>query len=311
MGRTEQQLSKEGDDESGSEPDSDQGIESSCSSPFGNLPMELIIVIVEFASRDFWTACSLSAVSKAIRGCIPAIFFRTTIICPPYPLANRAPRPLIKYGGDCSDTKNIFIVMGTDNDNLILSQTKPKHLCIQRLAMGDFISGSSNPLPSSLTHLIVGVDHYDISLFFYYLRPETITHMFVKVIQNSGPKLSSHTAVFPSRRLEALVYPAESCHVLERDFEKFLDGLDGLPQLQVIGLCPHHFIRDRDPSVSYTEMKRSLAGLTHRNASRVVAMPLEAVTLSQWYDWLQPDEERVWDKASRLLKEKQESVVKD
>ncbi|KAF8523480.1 hypothetical protein BU17DRAFT_63771 [Hysterangium stoloniferum] len=299
MGRVEQERLKQGHNGSGSQPNSHQGIESSCSSPFAKLPMELILVIVEFASRDYWTACSLSVLSKAIRGCIPAIFFRTIALCPPYPSANRTLGSMIKY----SDMENIFITMATDNDQLVLYHMKPKHLCIQLLGM------CSAPLPSSLTHFIIQVYHYDMSWFFHYFRPQAITHLFIRAIDSSECQRFRNFPFFYCRRLEALILSANSCDVLEQGFERFLDRLDGAPQLQVVGLCPYHFNLDRTPSVSYTEMKRSLAGLTHRNASRVVAMPPEDITVSQWYDWLQPDEESVWDKARRLLKEKQESIV--
>ncbi|KAF8523768.1 hypothetical protein BU17DRAFT_63698 [Hysterangium stoloniferum] len=116
---------------------------------------------------------------------------------------------------------------------------------------------------------------------------------------------------YNGRRLEAMVYPAESRDVLDQDFEIFLDSLDKLPQLQVVGLCPYHFTLDRNPSFSYTETKYSLVGLTHRNGSLVVAVPPEDITASKWYDSLQPGGESVWDKARRLLKDKQESIVKD
>ncbi|KAF8523509.1 hypothetical protein BU17DRAFT_85826 [Hysterangium stoloniferum] len=272
--------------------------------------MELIIMIVRFALRDYWTACSLSAVSKAIRGCIPAIFFRTTVLSAPYSSANRGPRSMIKYD-DYSDMENLFITMGVD-DKLTWYRKKPKHLCIQLLGISeDIIYRKFAPLPFSLTHLILQVHNYKMSWLLYLLNPKTITHMFVMVIYSPEFHVSLDITLFHSLRLEALVFPAESWDVLEPGFERFLNLLDELPQLQVVGLCPYLLTLDRNPSISYTEMKRSLAGLTHRNASRVVAMPLEDITVSQWYDWLQPDEESVWDKARRLLKEKQESVVKD
>ncbi|KAF8523479.1 hypothetical protein BU17DRAFT_85788 [Hysterangium stoloniferum] len=201
MGRTEQQLLKEGHDGSGSEADSHQGIESSCSSPFAKLPMELIIVIVGVALRDFWTACSLS---KAIRGCIPAIFFHTIVLCPPYRSANQTPKVVLDY----SDMENIFITIGTDDDKLILYDTQPKHLCIQLLGMSDdLLYRSLRPLQSSLTHLIIQVHLYNIWLFFYYLNP-----------------LSPDFPLFHCRELETLVFPAESSDVLEEDFEEFLES---------------------------------------------------------------------------------------
>ncbi|KAF8523473.1 hypothetical protein BU17DRAFT_63765 [Hysterangium stoloniferum] len=287
MGRVEQQELKQGHNGSGSEPNSPQGIESLCSSPFAKLPMEVIIMIVGFALRDFWTAYSLSLVSKAIRGCIPAIFFRTIVVS-----------EYIHYDGI--------------DDEVTWYRKKPKHLCIQLLGIPEDINyGNFGTLPFSLTHFILQVHHYDISLVFYSRRRRTITHLFIRAIDSSECQLFRNFPFFYCRRLEALILSANSCDVLEQGFERFLDRLDGVPQLQVVGLCPYHFNLDRTPSVSYTEMKRSLAGLTHRNASRVVAMPPEDITVSQWYDWLQPDEECVWDKARRLLKEKPESVVKD
>ncbi|KAF8523469.1 hypothetical protein BU17DRAFT_85773 [Hysterangium stoloniferum] len=271
--------------------------------------MELIIMIVGFALRDFWTAYSLSLVSKAIRGCIPAIFFRTVVVSGPYPSANRAPRSMIKY----DNMENIFITMCID-DKVTWYRNKPKHLCIQLLGMPEDIfygnHGNFGTLPYGLTHFMLQVHHYNISLVFYSLKCRTITHLFIRAIDSSECQLFRYFSFSDCRRLEALILSANSCDVLERDFKTFLDKLDGLPQLQVVGLCPYHFNLDHNPSVSYTEMKRFLAGLTHRNASRVVAMPPEDITASQWYDWLQPDEESVWDKARRLLKEKQESVVK-
>ncbi|KAF8523508.1 hypothetical protein BU17DRAFT_63795 [Hysterangium stoloniferum] len=312
MGGVEEQQLKQGHIGSDSQPNSHQGIESLCSSPLAKLSMELIIMIVGFASRDYWTAYSLSTVSKTIRGCIPAIFFRTIVVSAPCPSANPAPRSIIKYE-DYSDRENMFITMGID-DKVTWYRKKPKHLCIQLLQVGipgDINYRNFSPFPSSLTHLILLVHHYDISLLFYYLRRRTITHLCIGAIDSSECQLFRDIPLLYCRRLEALVLPAESWDVLEPGFERFLNLLDELPQLQVVGLCPYHVNLDHNPSVSYTEMKRTLAGLTHPNASRVVAMPLEDITVSQWYHWLQPDEESVWDKARRLLKEKQESVVKD
>ncbi|KAF8523481.1 hypothetical protein BU17DRAFT_63772 [Hysterangium stoloniferum] len=271
--------------------------------------MELIMMIVGFALRDFWTAYSLSTVSKAIRGCIPAIFFRTIVLCLPYRLANQTPKVMLDY----PDKENIFITMGID-DKVTWYRKKPKHLCIQLLGTPEDMNYRNfTPFPSSLTHLIIQVHYDEISSFLYYLQPQTVTHLFMRAIHS--PKgllpLDVHRDLFHCRELEALVFPAESWHVLEEDFEVFLDGLDRLPRLQVVGLCPYRFGLDGSPSLSYTKIKRSLVGLTHRNASRVVAVPPEDITVAQWYDWLQPDEESVWDKARRLLKEKQEFVVKD
>ncbi|KAF8525508.1 hypothetical protein BU17DRAFT_62659 [Hysterangium stoloniferum] len=201
------------------------------------------------------------------------------------------------------------MAMGIDDD-IRWSQLKPKHLCITLFAMSGIVPRVLyDPLPNSLTHLILGLNHSMTEVLFHFFRLETITHMSITVIHSSEFPFSATSPTFPPR-LKAVVFPVNPDDVTAQAFEQFLDGLDGRPQLQVIGLSTYKVTLDCI-NVFYTLIKHSTAVLTHRNASRVVTMPLEDITPSKWYGSLQPGgTESVWDKARRLLEEKQESVVK-